>query len=146
MRRFPDPVVVVSADWEGDRVALTVGSLVSLSLEPALVGISIGKQQAAHELIRGARAFEVSILAAEQEPLAHHFAHGVPPLAMWSGVELEPGGAAPRIAGALGWLGCRLWAEYDAGDHTLFVGEVVDTALGTDSQGLVYRAGGYHPA
>jgi len=57
MRRFPAPICVVTVDFEGDRIGLTVGSLVSLSLEPPLVGISIGNDQAAHALIRGAGAF-----------------------------------------------------------------------------------------
>jgi flavin reductase (DIM6/NTAB) family NADH-FMN oxidoreductase RutF len=145
MRRFPAPICVVTVDYEGDRIGLTVGSLTSLSLEPPLVGISIGNQQAAHALIRGARAFEASLLSAEQEGLARHFAHGVPPLAMWGGIELAEGGVAPRIAGALVWLDCRLWAEYDAGDHTLFVGEVVEAALGEPSGAMVYRGSTYHP-
>jgi len=145
MRRFPAPICVVTVDFEDDRIGLTVGSLVSLSLEPPLVGIAIGNQQAAHALIRGAGAFEASLLSADQEPIARHFAHGVPPLAMWSGIELAPGGFAPRIAGAAAWLDCRLWAEYDAGDHTLFVGEIVETVLGEAGSALVYRGSTYHP-
>jgi flavin reductase (DIM6/NTAB) family NADH-FMN oxidoreductase RutF len=145
MRRFPAPICVVTVDYDGDRIGLTVGSLTSLSLEPPLVGISIGNQQAAHALIRGARAFEASLLSASQEAVARHFAHGVPPLAMWGGVELAPGGVAPRIAGATAWLSARLWAEYDAGDHTLFLGEVVETVLGEAAGALVYRGATYHP-
>jgi flavin reductase (DIM6/NTAB) family NADH-FMN oxidoreductase RutF len=64
---------------------------------------------------------------------------------MWSGIELAPGGFAPRIAGATAWLDCRLWAEYDAGDHTLFVGEIVETVLGEAQGALVYRGSTYHP-
>ena len=145
MRRLPAPICVVTVDYEGDRLGLTVGSLVSLSLEPPLVGISIGNQQAAHALIRGAGTFEVSILSGRQERLARHFAHGVPPLAMWHGVELAPGGVGPRIAGALAWLDCQVWAQYDAGDHTLFVGEVIGTELGEPGPGLVYRGSTYEP-
>jgi flavin reductase (DIM6/NTAB) family NADH-FMN oxidoreductase RutF len=145
MRRLPAPICVVTVDFEGDRIGLTVGSLVSLSLEPPLVGIAIGNQQAAHALIRGAGTFEASLLSGEQEAVARHFAHGVPPLAMWHGVELVPGGVAPRLYGALAWLDCRVWAEYDAGDHTLFVGEVTATELGEPGFALAYRGSTYHP-
>ena len=143
MRRLSAPICVVTVDFEGDRLGLTVGSLVSLSLEPPLVGISIGNQQAAHALIRGAGTFAVSLLSGRQDALARHFAHGVPPLAMWHGVELAPGGVGRRLAGALAWLDCRVWAEYDAGDHTLFVGEVTDAELGEPGPGLVYRGSTY---
>ena len=51
------------------------------------------------------------------------------------------GRSAPR--GALGWLECRLWAEYPAGDHTLFVGEVLAAELGEDAPPLVHVGSGY---
>ena len=48
---FPAGVAVVSVDTApGGRLALTVGSLASLSLEPPLVGIAIGREAAMHEL------------------------------------------------------------------------------------------------
>src|SRR5437764_651244 len=53
MRRFPGGVAVVTIDLDGERLGLTVGSLVSLSLDPPLVGISISKDAALHELLRG---------------------------------------------------------------------------------------------
>ena len=52
MRRFPTGVAVVTVDVEGEQLGLTVGSLVSLSLEPPLVGIAIARQAALHELLR----------------------------------------------------------------------------------------------
>ncbi len=43
---------------------------------------------------------------------------------------------------ALAWLDCRVESAYRAGDHTIFVGEVVsaDTREGTP---LLYYRGGY---
>lgn len=146
MRRFPAPVAVVTVDHEGDRLGLTVGSLVSLSLEPALVGVAIGKDQAAHELIRGAGGFAASLLSDEQASIARRFALGAPPLALWHGVSVRPGTVAPLIEGALGWLECRLRSECDVGDHTVFVGEVLAAEPGAAGRGLVYREGSYHPA
>lgn len=147
MRRFPAGVAVLTLDLEGERLGVTVGSLASLSLEPPLVGVSIGKDIAAHELLRGAGGFAVSVLAGDQASLAQHFARGVPPIGLWTGIETRPGQRAPLLAGALGWLECALWAEYDAGDHTLFVGVVESVELGEGSRvGLVYREGAYHAA
>ena len=58
MRRFPAPVAVVTTMLDGERFGLTVGSLVSLSLSPPLVGISIGKDSSSHEPIRRAGGFK----------------------------------------------------------------------------------------
>ncbi len=147
MRRFPAPVAVVTAEVDGERFGLTVGSLVSLSLDPPLVGVSVGCESSSHEPIRHAGGFAASLLGAGQGAVAQHFARrGIPPVALWMGVSTRPGSAGPLIEDALGWLECRTWAEYDAGDHTVFVGEVLSTELGREGAGLVYRGGGYHPA
>jgi len=51
---------------------------------------------------------------------------------------------APLLADALAWIECRLWERYDAGDHSIFVGEVVAVDEGEPGPGLVYREHGYH--
>jgi flavin reductase (DIM6/NTAB) family NADH-FMN oxidoreductase RutF len=145
MRVFPSGVCVVSANVEGERVATTIGSLVSLSLEPPLVGISVGRELALHELLRTAGAFGISILRGDQAHVAAHFARGVPPLFLWEGVAVKDGATgAPLLADALAWVECRLWERYDAGDHSIFVGEVVAAEEGEPGAGLVYREHGYH--
>jgi flavin reductase (DIM6/NTAB) family NADH-FMN oxidoreductase RutF len=147
MRRFPAPVVVVTTTIDDERFGLTVGSLVSLSLEPPLVGISIGRESSSHEPLRRAGRFAVSLLSSKQESIAQHFARsGIPPIALWSGVDVRDGEHGPLVEGALAWLECTIWAEYPAGDHTLFLGEVVEGELGAVDSGLVYRQGRYHPA
>lgn len=147
MRRFPAPVAVVTTEIESERFGLTVGSLVSLSLEPALVGISIGKDSSSHEPIRNAGGWAVSLLSSAQASLAQHFARsGIPPIALWNGVDVRAGARGPLVEEALGWLECRTIAEYDVGDHTFFVGAVESIDFGDGGPGLVYREGTYHPA
>ena len=147
MRSFPSGICVVTIAFEQHRTGLTVGSLVSLSLEPPLVGFALGQQAQLHELLRGAGEFGVSLLAAEQEALAQHFARSVPPIALWTGVELrEDTAGPPLLAGALGWLRCRVAAEHPAGDHTFFVGEVVWSEVGSRDPALVYVRQGYSSA
>jgi 3-hydroxy-9,10-secoandrosta-1,3,5(10)-triene-9,17-dione monooxygenase reductase component len=138
MRRFPAGVAVVTVDVEGERIGLTVGTLISLSLEPPLVGFGVSRQAALHELLRRAADFGVSLLSAEQDGMAQHFARGVPPIALWESIELRDGGGPPLLDGSLGWLVCRRAAEYDAGDHTFFVGEVLSVERGKAARPLVY--------
>jgi flavin reductase len=142
MRRFPAPVAVVTAEVDGERFGLTVGSLVSLSLVPPLVGISIGKDSSSHEPIRLAGGWAASLLGAGQTRVAQHFARsGIPPLALWVGVDVRDSERGPLVEGAIGWLQCRTVSEHDVGDHTIFVGEVESTELGAAGDGLVYREG-----
>jgi len=144
MSGFPAGVAVLTVDVEGERIGLTVGSVVSLSLDPPLVGVSVSRQAAMHELLRRAGAFALSLLAGDQDAIAQHFARGVPPFAHWHGVRTREGAAgAPLLEGALGWLDCRVVEEHGAGDHTLFVGEVLSAERGRGGAALVRVGGGY---
>jgi flavin reductase (DIM6/NTAB) family NADH-FMN oxidoreductase RutF len=144
MRRFPHGVAVLTVDAEGERLGLTVASVVSLSLEPPLVGVAVDRQAAMRELLRRAGGFALSLLADGQEWLAQHFARGVPPIAMWHGIASREGAAgAPLLVGALGWLECRLVSEHETGDHSLFVGEVLSVELGEPAPPLVHVESGY---
>src|SRR5947199_9856546 len=136
-RRWPAGVSVVVAEVDGRRAGLTVSSLVSLSLEPRLVGISIALEASLHELLRDAGAWAASILSGEQAHLAQHFARGVPPIALWNGIEVREDD--PRLLqGAVGWLTARTVDEVRTGDHTFFVGELLTLEQSTAGTSLVY--------
>jgi flavin reductase (DIM6/NTAB) family NADH-FMN oxidoreductase RutF len=136
-RRWPAGVSVVVAEAGGQRAGLTVSSLVSLSLEPRLVGISIALQASLHELLRDAGVWSASLLAGGQDAIAQHFARGVPPIALWQGVEVRPDD--PRLlAGAAGWLRARTVEEIRSGDHTFFVGELEWLVEGTAATSLAH--------
>jgi len=147
MGTFPSGVAVVTVDAEGEKLGLTLGTLVSLSLEPPLVGFAVSKEAAMHELLRRAGGCAVSLLAAGQDWLAQHFARGVPPIAMWHGIATEPGASgAPLLVGALGWLECALRDEVSVGTHTFFVCDVHKVEAGVDAPALVHVRGTYHSA
>jgi flavin reductase len=139
MRRFAAGVVVVTIDSDGLKQGLTVGSLTSLALEPPLVGMSIGHQSSLHEPLRRAGRFVVNLLAGDQDWLAQHFARSVPPLVQWDGIPTRPSALPePLLDGALAWLECRTRSVYEAGDHTIFVGDVLSVELGRRAPALVY--------
>jgi flavin reductase (NADH) len=143
MRYWPHGVSVLAVDYEGDRMGVTVSSLVSLSLDPPLIGVSVGKQASLYELMRNAGAFSISLLGADQEDVARQFAAGRPPLVHWQGVETREGRFAPLIENALGWIEARTVAAHDVGDHTFFVAEPVAVEQGPARNALVYRDRSY---
>jgi flavin reductase (DIM6/NTAB) family NADH-FMN oxidoreductase RutF len=141
-RRWPAGVSVVVAELDGRRHGLTVSSLVSLSLDPPLVGISIAHQSSLHELLRDAGGWAASILGGGQEELAQHFARSVPPLVLWDGIGVRDDD--PRLlAGAAGWLTARTIDELRTGDHTFFVSRVESIEEGTAATSLSYVHRGY---
>jgi flavin reductase (DIM6/NTAB) family NADH-FMN oxidoreductase RutF len=143
MGRFPAGVAVVTVDLDGERVGLTVASLVSLSLDPPLVGVAVRRDAALHELLRGSDEFAVSMLAEGQESLAQHFARGVPPIALWERIPLRDVDGPPQLDEAVGWLRCRTTDQHPTGDHTFFVGEVESAEPGPGTRPLVFHGQSY---
>ena len=145
MRRFPAGLAVLTVSDAGRPLGATVGSLVSLSLEPPLVGISLGVHAPVLEPLRAAGSFGLSLLGRGQEGIAGRFGTGgLPPLAAWHEVEVREGElGAPLLPDAAGWLECRVTAEHAAGDHVIVVGEVVTAATGPVAPGLVFVDGAY---
>jgi flavin reductase (DIM6/NTAB) family NADH-FMN oxidoreductase RutF len=142
-RRWPAGVSVVVADVGGRRAGLTVSTLLSLSLEPALVGISVAVEASLHEPLRDADEWAVSLLSGGQDALAQHFARSVPPIALWDGIDVREDD--PRLlVGAAGWLVARTVQQVPTGDHTLFVGEILSIEEGTAGTSLIYLHRDYH--
>ena len=148
MSSFPSGVAVVTVESGAQRLGLTVSSLALVASEPPLVGVAVRRAAAMHELLLDAPRFSFSLLGAGQEAVAEHFARGVPPIALWEGVELkirsEPG--PPLLAGALGWLDCRHETRVGAASHTFVVGQVVRAEAGPAAEGLIRSRGRWQAA
>jgi flavin reductase len=142
-RRWPTGVSVVVAESGGRRAGLTVNSLVSLSLEPPLVGISLAITASLYEVLREAGTWRVSMLAADQDHVARHFASSIPPIALWDGVSVLDDDPL-LLAGAVGWLHARTVEEVAAGDHTVFIGALDSIEQGPGRGALVYFGREYH--
>jgi flavin reductase (DIM6/NTAB) family NADH-FMN oxidoreductase RutF len=141
-RRWPSGVSVVVAELDGRRAGLTVSTLISLSLDPPLVGISIAREASLYEVLRDAGEWTASMLSGDQDYLAQHFARSVPPIALWNGIPVREDD--PRlIADAIGWLVARTVDKVAAGDHTFFIGEVQRLEHGRAGESLIYMAQRY---
>ncbi len=136
--RFASGVTVIAVnDGEGQR-GMTASAFLSVSLDPPLVLVSVGKKAHMHaHLLHGAR-WSASILAHDQAALSGHFAGYGEAEVRWEGEQSGP----PHLAGALAWVECMPFAAHDAGDHTLFVGQVV-AAGHREGIPLVYSQGKY---
>jgi flavin reductase (DIM6/NTAB) family NADH-FMN oxidoreductase RutF len=134
--------VVTAAEPGGEARGLTASAVAAVSLDPPLVLACVDRSADTHDCIERAGAFAVNILQAGDEALATRFADG-PTATKFVGVAHRPEvTGAPVLARALGWADCRLWASYDGGDHTIFVGEVVAGDAGA-GEPLLHFLGGY---
>lgn len=143
--RFATGVTVVTVNDGGEFRAMTANSFTSVSLDPLLVLICVTRDASMHDPIHEAGTFAVNLLAEEQRPVAELFARRGELVEPMGGLPFHVRGTgAPLIEGTLGWFECEVWREYDGGDHTIFVGRVVDMDLSRpDDAPLLFFAGKY---
>ncbi|MEO4052070.1 flavin reductase family protein [Solibacillus sp. CAU 1738] len=134
--KFATGVTVVTWYDETGINGITVNSFTSVSLEPALALVSIDKKANSLTQMQD-RAFTINILSDEQESIAWQFA-GRPQ----TGIDIGwiTSGIAPKIEGAAAYIECKPWKEVDAGDHVLFIGEIIHFER-TDKEGLTFYEG-----
>ena len=141
MSQFASGVSVVTAEEGNDLYGITVSAFSSLSLDPPLVLICIDKSVKSHDGIASAGHFAVNILSADQEEVSNRFASRAED--KFAGIETTKGSLGdPLITGAVATMQCRLHSTLDGGDHTIFVGQVVESHV-ADAWPLLYFRGGY---
>jgi flavin reductase (DIM6/NTAB) family NADH-FMN oxidoreductase RutF len=131
--------VVTAAD--GDAVyGLTVSSFSSLSLDPPLVLVCLANNNRLPAMIQQVGSFAVSILERRQEAASNGFSsRGRAPSSdiTASGCRWTESGA-PVVDGAMGWLACTLHDSIAQGDHTIFVGRVIEASADPEGEPLLY--------
>lgn len=156
MSQFATGVTVLTAGSGGNCHGMTANAFTSVSLDPPMVLCCVSRAARMHELIMSANSFAVSILGAEQKAIARYFADWQRPSgrAQFDAVRWEPGQrtGAPLLTGALAWVECELVKAYDGGDHSIFLGTVLDARRNVDdgvapdggSDALLFFAGDFH--
>jgi flavin reductase (DIM6/NTAB) family NADH-FMN oxidoreductase RutF len=137
--RFASGVTVVTVLEDGAPHGITVSAFLSVSLEPPLVLVSIDKKAHSHARMMNAERYGVSILNETQQAMSNHFA-GRDPNAI---PEFEMLQDFPVLKQALAQLVCTTIQKVDAGDHTLFIGQIEQLAWQEEGKPLVYFHGGY---
>ena len=135
--------VTVVTSMAGDRpIGLAVNSFTSVSLRPPLIALCVSRRSTTWPELRTTGAFCVNVLGEDQEALSRTFA--TKGLDRFKGLGWRPApSGAPVLAGILAWVDCVVDAEYEAGDHLLVVGRVLDLGLDHEGRPLVFYRGGY---
>ena len=139
MSHFVSGVTVVTTHHDGKPYGMTVASFASLSLHPPLILVCIEKNVRSHDAIAAAGQFAVNILAAEQADISGRFASKSED--KFDGLETRTGqNGVPLIPGALCTIECRVQQQLPGGDHSIFVGEVLEVETGEGAPLVYYRS------
>ena len=119
---------------------MTANSFTAVSLDPPLVLVSISNMSKAAKVIHHTKKFSINLLCKEQEALSGHFAgrpnDSVSPDIKWT----ECG--TPFLGDGLATFVCDLYQAHEAGDHTIFLGEVREYQQASEEP-LVFFRGKY---
>lgn len=128
MGQFCTGVVVVTGIREGRPLGFSAQSFVSVSLTPPLVAICPARSSTSWPRLREAGRFGINILGADQLAVCETFARS-------GGDKFEHLGwspaadGVPMLDGVIGFVGCELVAEHEAGDHTVVIAQVLDLRI-----------------
>ncbi len=131
---MPSGLYVVGSRAEERRNAMTLNWATQVSMQPKkLLAIAVLKGALTHDLISEGSAFSLCILDREDRAVVRKFTKPVEvdveqrTLNGFTYAEAVTG--VPILTIATAWLDCRLHQSVDVGDHTLFLGEVVDAGF-----------------
>jgi flavin reductase (DIM6/NTAB) family NADH-FMN oxidoreductase RutF len=130
LRSIVWPICLVGAKHKDFHNVMTVAWINQVSVNPLLIVISIAPNRFTHDMISKTGEFVVSILNSEQKDISSFcgFRSGrdTDKIAQLN-LKTTPSSIVkvPRLIDCLANLECKVTAQHSAGDHTLFIGEVV---------------------
>ena len=127
--RFATGVTIASVlDGSGAPHGLTVSSFTSVSLDPPLILICLGHEVTSVEAFRAAKHFGINILGEDQRALSERFARKGHD--RFDGLDwLRGETGVPLLAGVLAQIECAVQRRIAAGDHDIFLGEVLSARV-----------------
>lgn len=133
--------VVTTVGADGEPRGFTANSFTSVSLDPPLVLVCIGRRAGSFDVFRKARAFAVNILQDDQRDLSANFASSKPDkFASQPWTASKTG--SPLLPACSAWLDCEMHEQIEAGDHVILIGRVIDFAHSPRTP-LGYYSGSY---
>ena len=143
MGHFPTGVTIITTtDKNGKAFGLTANAFTSLSLDPPLVLICVDKKVDCYACFEESKVFVINFLSEDQEHLSKRFA--TKGIEKFEGVTHRVGKSGPPLLdGAMAHIECKLLSGHDGGDHTIYVGEVID-ATTSGERPLLFFKGKYY--
>jgi flavin reductase (DIM6/NTAB) family NADH-FMN oxidoreductase RutF len=134
--------IIATVTPAGEPCGLTANAFASVSLEPPLVLVCLEHGADTCAALLNADVFSVNFLSADSEAISRRFAGSDVPGKFRDVTYRRGASGAPILEDALAWVDCRVHATHESGDHTIFVGAVLDAGA-RDGDPLLYFRGRY---
>jgi flavin reductase (DIM6/NTAB) family NADH-FMN oxidoreductase RutF len=140
--RMPAGLYLLGSASGERRNLMTHNLVVQVATEPKLLAVAVRADAVTQQLVHEGRVFSLCFLKREDRALVRGFTKPAtegPEPGMLGGIEVRSGSTgAPLVVRSAAWLECEVRNEWPVGDHTLFVGEVVDCSA-PDEEAPVLR-------
>jgi flavin reductase (DIM6/NTAB) family NADH-FMN oxidoreductase RutF len=144
MGRWATGVSVVTSHLDGVDVGMTVNALLSVTLDPPTILVSLQEAADSTPIVERSGIFAAILLANDQRAISERFAKPLPVEEKFHGVAVHRGRTgAPLLDGGLGAIECRVTRVLPVGDHRLIVGQVVAVENGRDGPPLLFYRSQY---
>jgi flavin reductase (DIM6/NTAB) family NADH-FMN oxidoreductase RutF len=143
---FATGVTVITTQGPEEPYGMTANAFSSVSLDPPLVLVCVIRGTAGEQMIEQNGIFAVNELSEEQEAISRYFASKTRPRGPDAFAEISHRRAAsgsPILDGSAAYLDCRVAAIHQAGDHTIFIGEVMAIGSEEGARPLLFHGGQY---
>ncbi|WP_129409071.1 flavin reductase family protein [Marinitoga lauensis] len=133
-------VSIVTINSNGTLNGITVAWITRVSIKPPMIAISIGKQRYSYELLENIDKFGVCILSKEQKDLAKLFgSKSGRNVNKFENVDFElTKNGIPKIKNIVAFFECKIVNKADAGDHVIYIGEVINQEILKTDTPLLY--------
>ena len=138
LRMIPYGLYVLTGETpDGEIAAATVNWVTQVSFQPPLIVVGVKADSSAHGVIKTAKTFALNVLGKGQQAMAFTFFK--PALREGDKISNEPfhrgTTGAPIIDTCPAFIECKLTDTVEKGDHSIFVGEVVEVGLAATISG-----------
>jgi flavin reductase (DIM6/NTAB) family NADH-FMN oxidoreductase RutF len=137
LRMIPYGLYVLTAESAAGTAAATVNWVTQASFAPPLVAVGVKADSQAHAIIKQSSAFALNMLGKGQQAMAFTFFKPAERQGgTLSGEPFRPGATgSPILTNAPAFIECRLVGTVEKGDHSIFVGEVVEAGVSRAPEG-----------
>lgn len=141
--KMPSGLYVLGSRSGDRRNGMTLNWATQVAMEPKLLGVGVLKTAFTHELVAEGGVFALNILDREDRAIVRKF---VKPVEVdgesrtLNGFPFHDGRTgAPILDQAVAYVDCEVRQAVDCGDHTFFIGEIIDAAFQKDEEAAVLR-------
>ena len=141
MWAIPNVLCLVGSRAGDERNGMTTSWVTQVSMEPVLVAVSVDSTAVTNRLIREGGSFSVNLWDRDDTSVFRRFSKPAEDDgAALNGYAVRDGSTGvPIFEDAIAWFECRLHDTIDVGTHDVFLGEVIDAAIGDGAEVIVAR-------